>query len=253
MLVRIEIGGNNARAEPLQTDRLLPFAVALGHQLRRAREDRGTTGAEVAHRSRFVGLYWDRSTVTRIELGQRQLTAAELLLLPVLYERSVADLLPAEPCRLNDQVCAKPEVLRTVLTRQVPWGLVYGSEFWEAFDKTKVTVRAFSENARKLFPNVPDWTALDAAEHASDETTVKAARKLAGKPWDVAVAAELTFGRSLADERDARVGDKPGEPMRTRQARRGHVTRRLLEEIRPAFDAIVAARDDEEKPTDAKR
>lgn len=73
------------------------FDVAMGRWLRRERESRGLTAADVALLAvQRSGLGWDRSTVTRIELGQRQLLASELVLLAALYDVPVVDLLPDE-------------------------------------------------------------------------------------------------------------------------------------------------------------
>ncbi len=198
--------------------------------------------------SRFVGLNWDRSTVTRIELGQRQVSAAELLALAVLYNRPVADLLPSEKCQLTTEVSATPEALRDVLTgRARRHGVQFGSQFWTAFDQTKSKLMEGARRTQARFPRVPGIVIIEAAKHANDDAVVKAARKLGVDPLDVAVASMSKFERSLTDERDSRVGAQRGESMRARQARRGHVTRQLLDEIRPALDEILAARQEQEE------
>src|SRR5664280_496730 len=93
------------------------FDVAMGHRLRREREDRGLTAADVSLLAvDRLGLSWDRSTVTRIELGQRQLLAGELVLLAVLHGVPVVDLLPDERCELSPAVTAVPAAAALVTT-----------------------------------------------------------------------------------------------------------------------------------------
>ena len=65
-------------------------AQALGARLRKAREARGWTQAEVAER---LGIA--RTTLVAIEQGQRQVRAEELIELAGLYGRSVSELLQA--------------------------------------------------------------------------------------------------------------------------------------------------------------
>jgi len=222
----------------------MSFGKAIGHRLRQVREADGATAADIAAgASRYLGLGWDRSTVARIELGQRQLTAAELLVLPALYGRPVAELLPTEPCRLTEVVGANPDLLRKVLTG-VPRGYdlpKVRQDMTTVLDK----VRRATGNARARYPRVELLLVSEAAGHAGDDTTVKAARRLEADPWDVAVAAQSLWDRDLASERDERVGKRAGESMRSRQARRGHVTRQLLDQLRPVVQELQAARSEE--------
>lgn len=204
------------------------------------------TAAEVAEQaSDWLGLGWDRSTVTRIELGQRQVTAAELMVLPVLYNRSIAELLPTEPCQLTQDVRADPAVLRTALTR--------GARGYDlqrirgAIPAARANLRGSAQKAEARFPGVPGMVIIAGASRVKDQIVVKSAQRLGADPWDVAVAAQLTWERDLTAERDARVGKK-SESMRATQARRGHVTRALLEELRPVVDQLQAARDTKEHP-----
>jgi len=70
-------------------------------------------------------------------------------------------------------------------------------------------------------------------EAGPDEATVKAAQRLHADPVDVDAAARLLWGRGLVAERDARLGS--ATRSRADQARRGHVTRVLIEELRGAL------------------
>jgi len=84
-----------------------------------------------------------------------------------------------------------------------------------------------------------------ASDGWDDETTGKAARRLGADRQDVAVAGQELWGHGLAAERDRRLGvaaGGPGDTARGRQARRGHITRALLDELRPTVEAIQQAR-----------
>ncbi len=68
------------------------------------------------------------------------------------------------------------------------------------------------------------------------DATVKAAKRLGVTTADVDAAARALWGQTLAGERDKRVQPVEGETPRALQARRGHVTRALLDELRRYLD-----------------
>jgi hypothetical protein len=70
---------------------------------------------------------------------------------------------------------------------------------------------------------------------AYSDAEMKAARRLGTTPDAIATAAEKLWKRPLDAERDDRVREQAPEnaSTRTTQALRGHVTRALLEELRP--------------------
>lgn len=72
-------------------------------------------------------------------------------------------------------------------------------------------------------------------ETGPDEATAKAARRLGIQPEAADAAARRLWGRGLSAERDARLGT--ATRSRADQARRGHVTRHLIEELRGATHA----------------
>lgn len=75
-----------------------------------------------------------------------------------------------------------------------------------------------------------DLPSPEPVEVGPDAATVNAAQSLGWPPEEVDRRALQAWGRGLTAERDARMG----AATRTRgdQARRGHVTRRLIEELR---------------------
>jgi hypothetical protein len=73
------------------------------------------------------------------------------------------------------------------------------------------------------------------ADWAAGDAETRAARRLGREPVEVARAARLLWGRSLADERERRLAEQLGGervPARSMTARRGHITRELIEELR---------------------
>ncbi len=194
---------NGAGSTPLDPSTATPFGKAIGHQLRRAREDTERSADSLASHARFLGLGWDRPTVSRIENGQRALTAAELLMLPLVYGRPLTDLLPAEPCALTEDAAVEPAELRSVLTegpQMRRWTLprLYDAAA-TGVERMKPVLKAFQSR----HPGVPAWTLLKAASSGwADETTGKAAARLGVSREAVAVAAQHTWGRGLAAERD---------------------------------------------------
>jgi hypothetical protein len=86
-------------------------------------------------------------------------------------------------------------------------------------------------------PFDPDLMALAEVDALGDAET-KAAASLGVTPALLALAARKRWGRSLTAERDRRLADRghTGAEPRTLQALRGHITRELLEELRPLLE-----------------
>lgn len=207
--------------------------------------------ADVADRARRLGLSWDRSTVARIELGQRQVTAAELLLLPLVYSTGLVNLLPDEDMRFTDEVSAPPDAVARALGKmpreedgwRAPW-LDGTKQEWQAlFDHQLEQMKRWKA---AHFPTAEDNAVLDAVtdlQQSSDGTVAKLAARLGADRYDVAVAAWQLYGQSLSAERNHRESKSGGDTsVRARQARRGHVTRQLIEELRPAIAELEKAR-----------
>lgn len=72
-----------------------------------------------------------------------------------------------------------------------------------------------------------------------DDETRRAARKLQVAPWIVERVALEVWGRSLAAQRDRCIGDLTGVSPRSAQARRGHVTRALVEDLATPVKAFT--------------
>jgi len=189
--------------------------------------------------------------VTRVEQGKRQVTASELLLLTLIYERPLADLLPAERVELSTGergTTVSPTGLREALTAAPGTGSEWsvGPGVLADLEAALPVVRNSIDSIKAQVPGVKVMTALQASEHVNDDTTAKAARSLGATALEVAVAAQVLWGRGVAGERDARAAALgPSSNMRARQARRGHITRRLLEELKPAIEQVRSGKADE--------
>jgi hypothetical protein len=199
------------------------LSMVLATGMRARREAAGIQQDQIAAAARRCGLTtWRRYTVTAIEHGRRGLSLFEMLMLPHILETAglgvvtFAQLLPDDddsPIQIATGVVATTREVRRWMPQTMP-------------------PRDLSSVA-KLVANI-DLDVYRAAER-------HAARRLRVKAETVVTAAQARWGRSLTDERDARVSEGEArlsaalrdDVARRRQALRGHVTRALLEELRP--------------------
>jgi hypothetical protein len=213
------------------------LSAVVGASLRARRQAAGVRLEQVAAAARSVGLTdWRTITVATIELGRRNLSAGELLLLPRIVAEvglgrvSLASLIPNDGrlVRLADDAVVPARRLRAWLPE------------WRAPYPTYP--RLIPAWRRKPRGPVISLAALDALDRSAER---HAARRLGIEAETVAQAAQARWGHSLSDERDARVRERearlhaayvvatPADVARRRQAERGHVTRALLDELRP--------------------
>jgi hypothetical protein len=98
---------------------------------------------------------------------------------------------------------------------------------------------------RRWWPRqeAPDPGALYKVALASrGDAETKAARALRTSPVAVALPALSRWDHSFTEERDARVTQRVGDratDARALQALRGHVTRQLMDELRPALNPVM--------------
>lgn len=200
----------------------------LGARVRARRLECGLTQDETARRAQEYGLSWDRASVAHIERGARELSVAELFLVPAILEIEIPDLLGkgAGSIALSETARATPKALAALVSGR--------SE--DAMDDIRIRLPGAR---RALAKGLKLIQAAQAA--ASGEAERKAATRLKVPPIEVAIVAQQLWGRSLTTERDARVESRsPTSTGRARQAVRGHVTRVLLTELEPALRARMA-------------
>jgi transcriptional regulator with XRE-family HTH domain len=190
----------------------------VGHNLRRLHEAAEMTQDEVARRARGAGLPWSRSTVAALEAGTKTIDVAELVGLAIAVAPLTELLAGNGPVRLG-ALAIDLGTVRKVLAGK--------SDLLSQEDADYLM-----QGARRV---AAAWAVHGEAEQ-------KAARKLHMDALDLATAAQRRWGRSLTEERDARVKDSAPADLspRSRQALRGRVTRQLLEELAPVFNRAAA-------------
>ncbi|TFE48998.1 XRE family transcriptional regulator [Streptomyces sp. ICN441] len=224
------------------------FAVAIGGQLRQAREEAQRTAEDVAQTARHLGLAWHRPTVGQIELGKRGLTAAELLLLPMVYGRPLRDLLPPADGAvwLTEETAVYGAELHRVLDAEYAPGKSgrLGPGSWHR--RKRISEEDALEFVHRLAAKSSPWPHGAQVKHLEqpDEAETKAAKKLDTTPHYVAYTARELWGHGLVAEREARLAERPDLPESPRalQAARGHVTRTLIEEMEPTIRAHESKR-----------
>ena len=220
------------------------LSAVIGHAVLALRNEAGVPADAVARAANLVGLRWQRSTVTSLELGQRGVSAEELLLLPIVLTNALKrpvslHELFREDVALTPGAHATPKGIRQIL--QGEEATVGRRGAWYFPKLREADLGSFEEALRRgalmIRPDVALAHAIDAAEDLlagrAGEAEQKAARKLHRSAHQVATAARVRWGHSLTEERDSRVGAKldPSASQRTVQAVRGRVTRELLADL----------------------
>lgn len=187
------------------------FAEVVGGVVRKVREEAGIRQEDLAQAAQSIGLEWQRSTIAQLELGQRELSAQELLLLPIVLRRA------------------------TTLTVEL-------SELVAGVESGYVQMTA----ATSVPASTLVWIVSDEAEqvdpknlHVSlgalpiDEAERKAARRVGHTIGELQDMAQRRWGRSIVEERESRLAERttPAMTARSIQARRGLITRELLIEL----------------------
>ena len=206
----------------------------LAENIRRVRQEEGLRQDEVAGKARSAGLQWTSVTVATIETGQRDVAAEELLLLPIVFDRPLSDFIATEAdvIRVSDTAAVLPKTLQAVVSgewdsRPLPArrAIPYLSE---RLDKRIVkAIRSYHLEENHL-------TYFLVAEGRRGEAERKAAQTLKSDATTITAASIALYGRDLTTERDSRAEDGATEGQ-DRRAVRGHVTRRLLSEIKEAL------------------
>jgi hypothetical protein len=168
----------------------------------------GATQAQLAEKMRGRGFAWGTNRVTQVETLRRPVSLLEVVGLSYVFGVPVARLLTGE----DDIDMPNGSTMRLEDVRLALAGKGKGG----------VTVR--------------DATTEELDEHkARYDDLRKIAKRVGVPPKDVDAAAYRVFGQSLFAERDERAGDLSDFPTRSAQTKRGHVTRKMVEELRTHF------------------
>jgi transcriptional regulator with XRE-family HTH domain len=261
----------------VMTAEVQSLSAAIGRELKTLREAGGLRQEQLAAEARRFGLAWTRATVAAIELGRRQLSIGELVLLPELLGHAgagwgydVSDLIPADerPVLVAGGITAPASAVRARFadTDEDPderAARLTAAEFTpprpHEMPAATTLPRAWLLDVLRV-PRLEDvpgrvWTQVELEAAGDAERKAAAGIGVLGGPLAVALAARRRWSRSLTAQRDRLVGFRtdpmlradpaaardPGWPRRL-QAIRGHVTRELLDELRPLLKDITMKR-----------
>jgi len=201
---------------------------AVGRCVRRLREERGWSQDELAGRLRLPT--WTRVQVSRVENGERGVSAEELLALAVVLSVPVVQLVPAGDdyeLSVGERTVAAAAA-RELLSDRVPKAL-------ERYTAGLPMMPVFGPGGQFTRATVPEVVARMTPRA---ETVTKAARQLGGTALELEETAYRLWGHGLVRERDRRLAEQMQDAddagSRRRQALRGHITRQLLAELRVA-------------------
>ena len=231
----------------------VPARVLLAENLRRLRTDAGVTVDQVARAAYGHGLDWTATFLSGVEKGTRGLTAEQLLALPVVladalgFRVTLTDLLAGDAPVL---LVAEPPGTRSGRQRAaVPAGylrdLVTGEPVPRPFSappqpgpvpEVSPAQRAAEQvrEIRRAGLGDVDIRALGRAQAGAGEAETRLARKLAVPSIVVVAAAASLWGRSLTEERDARVAAGEGPVATVSRRLTGDLTARLEDAARRA-------------------
>jgi transcriptional regulator with XRE-family HTH domain len=196
----------------------------VGENVRRIREKAGARQDDVSTAARSVGLSWTRSKITALERGEKALDLADAVLLAEAMAQ-----IAGQPVSIAADLFAGDGAVRlspvTVIQREALRRFLGG-------DPVRLFARE-GERTSNLFSPFPD------AAHAqmkAGEAEERAGRTLGISKLEVAHLAVGLWGLTLGEERDRRVGDEV--PLASRSAKRGRVTRQLVEDLRVRLEEV---------------
>lgn len=178
--------------------------AVLAGQMRTALDERRLSREDFASRMRSLGFRWTGNRVTQVVTARRPMSLLEIAGVCSVLQVSVEELLLFADSKV-DLPGGQVDVADVA-------SALGGGDMWARKQATLAQMSA-------VF-----------ADHM--DATVKAAKRLGVTTADVDAAARTLWGQTLAGERDKRVQPVEGETPRALQARRGHITRALLAELR---------------------
>ncbi len=227
-----------------RTDNTIPLRALVAQNLRRLREDAGAGLDGVVRAAWGDGLDWTTAWLGGVERGTKSLTAEQLLALPVVLTAALArrvtlaDLLAGEaPVSLgvDGRASVPARYLRDIVTGE-PVRQPFATPRVAPHPEIDVAARA-AEKLREIrrggLGDV-DIRALGRAEAGAGEAETRLARRLGIAPIRVIAAAASLWGRSLTEERDARLADGAGPPAVVARRLTAELTARIDEAARRA-------------------
>jgi hypothetical protein len=236
-----------AQVAPAPPAEPVPARTLLAENLRRLRTDAGVGVDQVVRAAQGHGLDWTATWFAAVERGSRGLTAEQLLALPVVlsdalgHRVTLADLIAGEAPVL---LVPDPPVGRASLARaSVPAGylrdLVTGQPVPRPFSnpppgavsEVSPAQRAAEEAQaiRRAGFGDMDIRALSRAQAGAGDVESRLAKRLVVPTIVVVAGAASLWGRSLTEERDARVAAGDGPAATVSRKLTGELTARLNE------------------------
>lgn len=193
--------------------------VVVGENLQRLRERARLTQHEASHLLLRRGTPWHRSKIAAIEAGERPNVAlADVLMLADTLNVELAEFFEGDgDVALNQYVTVSRPKIRDMIRGSYALG---GSDDWDPETRRDelfglAQIRADGEGGRL------GATAADRTLARRWDVPLRAVTEIAIELWD----------RTLTDERDFRVDQIGDMEVGERQARRGHITRELSQQI----------------------
>ncbi len=243
------------------------------HAIRQVCEDHVKVSQNVlAKAARESGLAWSAATVANIATGQRRLSVDEIVLLPLIIWRAVAEadgerveLSLAELLKMGERHAAS-NPNHDVVSAGSPTGVqvamgeypladlidIVQGRVEKAIDRqndeylesdVSFGIVGPAPDVRKWWPQATDADVFSVRSATLDEAERKAAvslRKAMGsdvRAIDVSAIAHKLWGTSLTKHRDEEYGKRnQGAASRDSRAARGHITRTLVAAIREEFE-----------------
>jgi len=226
------------RAQPERAQPVL-LRIVLASNLRRLREEAGTQLEEITKAAAVIGLEWTQTWLTSLEKGTKSPTADQLLTLPVVLTAAygqrvtLADLLAGEaPVLLGPETAVRARHLRDLVTGE-PTRRPFTLPAVEPAPEMSAAAKAAEKlrEIRRSGLGHVDIRALGVAEAGAGDAEAKLARKLGVAPIRVIAAAASLWGRSLTEERDARLAAGEGAAST--------INRKLTAEVASRMEAAL--------------
>ncbi len=188
----------------------------------------------MAAEARALGLPWTRATIAALETGRRELSLGEAWLLPWIYGVELPELLNATHVQIAPTVTMPGQLVRASARGEAlkaPVGTWAAEPSAASGDVAERLVRRAldSKQLARVWPDASEPDLEAASADAAGEVETRAGRRLGVEPMALALAARRRWHQSLTEERDYRTPEGVTS--------RGHITRALLNELRPDLEA----------------
>ena len=217
--------------------------VLIGRNMTECRVAEGLTRSEIAAWAQEFGLPWTERITAETERGARRVPLDEWATIPLVYAASPERLLAGDGIvRLNGQASAQLEGLRAVLCG--PFQDVRPFDHFDTPISRRMLADAASRSPDMTVDDIPDnreYRSPDSADTATARQTERNAAAGLGITTEAPGQAPFDlWGQSLVEERDQRVTELGADPAEAREPRavRGHITRRLLRELKSHLQKV---------------